>query len=231
VWRLQARLSPSDGRAFDHFGHTLGFVGDELLVGAPDVDAPEAPNSGLVYRYHQTEAGWSEAGRIAPTVVKADARFGYTFHAAGDTLAMLAPQEYRPDSSMPPYAMMWESQFGVAHVFTRQGSGWEWQARLAPEPEDEWNAIMPRTILVDVQGRQGRVAITGYGRGQIYAFEGAGSNWQALPVIEVPAITLVDGGALVGSANQLLIGSRLQDIPGAGIDYLQSPGAVLMADW
>jgi hypothetical protein len=231
AWRLQARLSPDDGRAFDHFGHALLFAGDELLVGAPDVDAAGAPNSGMVYRYHHTEAGWSEQVRLTPPAIKAEARFGYALSVAGDLLAVLASQEYRPDSPMPPYAMMWESSFGVAHVFTRQAVDWEWQTRLVPEPEDEWNAILPLTILVDVQGRQGRVALGGYGRGQIYAFQGTGENWQTLPVIEIPAFTLVDGGALVGYENQLLLGSRLQDRTSMGPDYLHSPGAVLLTDW
>jgi hypothetical protein len=231
AWRLQARLSASDRRAFDHFGHALAFAGDELLVGAPDVDAPGAPNSGLVYRYRNTGAGWSEQERLTPQEIKAEARFGYAFSIDGDLLAVLAPQEYRPSGAMPSYAFAWESTFGVAHVYTRQGAGWEWQTRLVPEPVDDWNVIMPRTILVDGQGHQARVALGGYSRGQIYTFEGSGENWQALPVIEIPSMSLVDGGALVGSSDQLLLASRLQDRPGMGANYLQSPGAVLLADW
>jgi hypothetical protein len=229
-WTLQARLG-GEASPFDHFGHALAFAGDELLVGAPDTGTSQAPNHGQVYVYARDRGSWTGLSTLTPHEIQPQARFGAALSAAGDLLAVLAPQEYRLPGPMPPAAYAWESDFGVAHVFSRQGGQWQWQARLIPEPQGEEQAFLPNNLALIRSSGRVRLALSGYGRGAIFPFELQGRDWQALPPLASQSQSLVGGQALVAASDLLLLGSSFYDIPQPGGNALQSAGVVWLVDW
>lgn len=224
VWRLHSRLGV-EAAAFDHFGHALSFAGDQLVVASPDAAVSQVPGAGQISVYTRTPDGWSSPTKLTANPPRYQSHFGFSLDAQEDLLVVVASQEYQKPEEPPPNALAYESAFGVAHVFARTGDLWEWQARLIPEPADEQHTIrMLRAVLVPGH-KTGRVIASGYGPSILLPFELEGGGWQALPALELPVFVLNEGLALVHTADQPLLGSRLNEIPQPG-SSLQSTGAV-----
>ncbi len=229
-WSLQVRLG-AESAPFDHFGHALAFAGDELLIGAPDADVSQTANAGLVSTYRYTQASWRETGRLLADKVRPQARFGAALNVQGGLLAVIAPQEYPKAAVAPPNAFAYESRWGAAHLFERKAGQWQWQGRVIPEPADEQQAILVSSALITTSGSRPRLVLTGYGQGNLYFFEQQGGGWQALPVLGLPVMTLIEGQALVAADGQILLGIRFYDVLQPGGDSLQSAGVVWIVDW
>jgi hypothetical protein len=229
-WVLQARLG-DQAAAFDHFGQALAFAGDDLLIGAPDVDPAQVANSGQVYVYRRTDGSWSEHSRLTADESRPQARFGAALSAQGDLLAVVAPQEYQKPGPMPPYAMAYEMGFGTVHIYERNGGKWQWQARIFPEAVNEEDAVRVSGVLITAVHGQARLAISGFGRGGPFLFEQRDGAWQALPKLDLP--DWISGEGMVAAGEQILLGSRFYDVPqpGGGGDAIGSGGVVWIIDW
>lgn len=228
-WLLRAKLSASDGNAFDHFGYSLAFSGDDLLVGAPDYDHGEIQNSGLVYIFRGEAGSWVAHGSLSAQEIKPQARFGTYLNATENWLAVMAPQEYWLAGAMPPLAYAWESTFGAAHLYLCQNGEWSWQARLVPPVETGQEVTRPQVVLIKEDGDEASAALTGYGRGEVYVFSNAGGTWQAGKPLSVETFNLVTGGAIASREGQLLVGSHLQDL--LTTNPVQAIGGVLSFEW
>jgi hypothetical protein len=228
-WTLQARLG-NNAASFDHFGHALAFAGDDLLIGAPDADSAQIPNSGRVYVYRETGGSWYEHSTLTAVDSQPQARFGAALSGQGNLLAVVAPQEYQKPGPMPPNAIAYEMNFGTVHVFERKGDLWQWQARLFPDPADEQQGIYANSTVITTLGGQARLAIGGFGRGGPFLFEQRSGSWQAMPGSGLP--DLVTGEGMVFAGGQILVGSRFYDAPQpGGGDPIWSGGVVWIIDW
>jgi hypothetical protein len=228
-WSLQARLG-DDAAAFDHFGQALAFAGDDLLIGAPDADPAQIPNSGQVCVYRQTDGSWYEYSRLTANETRPQARFGAALSGQGNLLAVVAPQEYQKPGPMPPNAIAYEMNFGTVHVFERKGDQWQWQTRLFPEPADEQHGVYASSTVITTLGGQARLAIGGFGRGGPFLFEQRDGSWQAMPELDLP--DWVSGEGMVPAGGQILVGSRFYDVPQpGGGDAIGSGGVVWIIDW
>jgi hypothetical protein len=229
-WTRQARLG-ADALAFDHFGQALVFSGENLLVGVPDADLPEGANAGQVVVYRQVQAGWAELERLQAAQPAPQAGFGAQLAVLGDWIAVLAPQEYQKPGPVPPYAVAWESTFGVAHVFERAGGEWQPRARLFPEAASENESALASRLFLAGSAAAPRLVIASFGGMQLTVFAPQGSEWQKLAGIELPSFGLIHGMGMAEAESRLLFASSFFDIPQPGGDAVQSAGVIWILDW
>ena len=84
-WNPKARLTASDGAAYDEFGVSVALAGDAALVGAPFADVGGNANQGAAYVFGRSGANWSEQAKLtAPDGASGDL-FGWSVALSGDT--------------------------------------------------------------------------------------------------------------------------------------------------
>jgi FG-GAP repeat len=228
-WALQARLG-NNASAYEHFGHTLAFAGDDLLIGAPDADPAQAINSGLVFIYRQTDGMWSEQARLGSDENRAQARFGAALSAQGDWLAIVAPLEYQKPGPLPPYALAYENGLGAAHIYHREGDGWQWQDRIVPNRVNEEDTVRLNGIWIATNNGKTLLTINGLGNGAPYMYKLLDGSWQALPGVNLPYA--INEGGIISAGGQILLSSRFFDAQLPGFDdRIQSGGVIWIFDW
>lgn len=235
-WILQARLLPADAGAIDHFGEALVLGENDLFASAPEHDAPQATNSGLVYVYQRQGQAWVESERLRAESLHPGARFGSRLSLDDGLLAVIAGQEAH-DEDAPPRAILYGGDYGVAYIFQRQGDQWRQQARLAPTSQDPERSPM---ILVNAaldSGVKGgaRLALVSYGKIGFYPYRLQGQEWQALEqVAPEEMVILSEGQAITFSGNTLLLGNRFfpRNNPLDQFNsQLEAAGAIIPIDW
>ena len=227
-WYLQARLSPDDLKAEDHFGQALAFDGQYLFASAPGRDHPESPNSGMVYAYHLQGDEWIIAAELTAAAPQAESQLGSILSLEGGTLVAMASQEYQ-GGEMPPYAPMYGGEFGAAHVFELQDGKWGWQNRILPPSEEQYGLQLKG---LDLAGE--RLAISGVGQGGTYRYEKVNGEWVQLPTLTPVFHSLTWGNVIQLSGDQILLGHRFYDLnsgPYSTGEPIFSAGVVFVLDW
>ena len=113
-----AKLTASDGEEDDRFGHSVGVVGDTLVVGAYGDDG----NRGAAYVFTKTGAAWTSTTTAAKLIAsdgEEDDELGISVAIDGDTVVVGAHQ--------PPYEEDGEIKEvgpGASYVFTKPTGGW-----------------------------------------------------------------------------------------------------------
>ena len=116
TWTQQAKLTASDGAAYDQFGWSVAMAGDTIIVGSR-YDDDNGTDSGSAYAFTRTGVIWTEQAKLtAGDGAESDA-FGWSVAVAGDTI-VVGGNLSGPRNS------------GSAHVFTRTGVTWTQQAQL-----------------------------------------------------------------------------------------------------
>ena len=122
VWSQAAKLTASDGEAFDYFGQSVAVSGDTVLVGAYQDDGDDSEDSGSVYVFVMPSNGWEDGDETAK-LIAADAadddNFGTSVALDGDTAVIGAPGE--DDDGIDS---------GAAYVFVRVSGTWSRQTKL-----------------------------------------------------------------------------------------------------
>lgn len=119
AWREPVRLAASRAASFDWFGLGLSFSGDgeTLAVGAHRHDGGDTANrlvdSGAVYVFTRTAAGWAEQAVLTARAEVAGAGLGRSVALSVDGLTLAAGAH----GSGP----------GAVHVFRRTGARWSEQ--------------------------------------------------------------------------------------------------------
>jgi hypothetical protein len=227
-WYLQARLSPDDLVAEDHFGQALALDEQYLFASAPGRDHPESPNSGKIYAYHFQGDEWIIAAELTAASPQAEAQLGSVLSLDGDTLAALASQEYQ-QGEMPPGAPMWGGDFGAVHIFELQDGEWEWQNRILPPAEEQYGLQLKG---LDLSGE--RLAMSGVGQGGTYRYEKVSGEWVQLPTLIPEFRSLTWGDEIQLGGDQVLLGHRFYDLnsgPYSTGEPLFSAGVVFVLDW
>ncbi len=119
--KQKAKVTASDARARDHFGHSVSIDGNRVAVGSP-LNDEGGNDAGAVYLYALSDATKPYAIEIAKLLPAASAsgdQFGTSVAISGDTVLAGAP---RKDAG--------EVLSGAAYVFFNDGSGWNEQAEL-----------------------------------------------------------------------------------------------------
>ena len=82
-WTEQAKVTASDGAAYDEFGRSIAISGDCAIVGAY-YDDDNGSNSGSAYIFKRDNSSWSEQAKIIANDGAVDDHFGCSVAISGD---------------------------------------------------------------------------------------------------------------------------------------------------
>ncbi|MDF7799449.1 FG-GAP repeat protein [Pontiellaceae bacterium B1224] len=122
VWSQQQKLTADDGAAYDYFGVAVSLTGVTALIGASG-DDDNGSSSGSAYVFTRTGDLWSQQQKLTPDDGAAKDYFGASLSLSGD-IALIGA--YGDDVNG-------NTDSGSAFVFTRTGSVWSQQQRLAAD--------------------------------------------------------------------------------------------------
>jgi len=123
-WTQQAKLLAADGSAGDEFGWSVAISGDTALVGPQYYSVPWGPHQGSAYVFVRSGTSWSQQAQLLAADGMPYDQFGYAVALSGDTALVGAP--WQGGNGNPA-----DHAHGAAYVFTRSGTSWIQQARLA----------------------------------------------------------------------------------------------------
>lgn len=201
VWSQQAKLTASDGAAFDSFGEAVSVQGGTVLAGAGRHDE-RGFNSGSAYIYARSGTSWSLQAKLTAADGTTEDLFGMAVSISGDT-ALVGAYD---DSDVSTDA-------GSAYVFTRGGSVWSQQAKLTGS-DTAAGAKFGRSVSVN-----GHTAAVGAYRdddrgtesGSTFVFARSGTTWSQENKLTAAdgaasdnfgAAVSLDGGTLLVGASQ-----------------------------
>ncbi|NCC99775.1 MAG: BspA family leucine-rich repeat surface protein, partial [Bacteroidia bacterium] len=120
VWTQKAKMTASDGAAFDQFGNSVSISGNYAIVGA-HADDDKGTDSGSAYIFERSEAGvWSQKAKMTASDGAASDQFGNSVSISGNDAIVGAYM----DSDNGTYS-------GSAYIFERSEAGaWSQQAKI-----------------------------------------------------------------------------------------------------
>lgn len=145
-WREQAKLTPSDGTAYDYFGFTVAIDGDTAVVGAYLHDGVRY-NGGAVYVFTREAGVWTQQAKLRASDAYVGQLFGTSVSIHKDTLVVGAPGDPQGGHGA-----------GAIYVFVRNGAAWKQQDKLVAldaMPGQSFGrsvAVYEDTILVGADG-------------------------------------------------------------------------------
>jgi hypothetical protein len=117
-WVQQAKLTASDGTAYDFFGNSVSINGDYAIVGVCN-DDDKGTESGSAYIFKRDGTSWSEQAKITASDGAAYDYFSMSVSISGDFAIVGADgDDDKGDGS------------GSAYIFKRYGTSWVQQAKL-----------------------------------------------------------------------------------------------------
>jgi hypothetical protein len=213
-WVEEAKLTASDGAAYDQFGCSVSISGDKVVVGAQlDDDLGGDSGSAYIFRYNGTN--WVEVAKLTASDGSTNSSFGNSVSVSGETVVVGA---YWDDGAG------WNS--GSAYVFRYNGTSWVEETKLTPSDaayEDfigESVSISGDTIVVGAFGDDDG----GNNSGSAYIFRYNGTNW-----VEETKLTASDasedaifGNRVCISGDAVVVGSYGDDDAGylSGAAYI-----------
>jgi hypothetical protein len=121
VWSQAAKLTASDGEAFDGFGFSVAKAGDRIAVGAHGDSEPGAA-SGSMYVFDRDGSGWSEsAKRVATDGARADF-LGACVALSGGLAASGAPGDDAADLNSGSVCLFWIATEPVPFCSSKESS-------------------------------------------------------------------------------------------------------------
>jgi FG-GAP repeat len=223
-WKLQARLTASDGATGDWFGWSVALSGDTALVGAYGGDE----NQGAAYVFVRSGTDWNQQAKLTATDGVANHDFGWSVALEGDAALVGAPGVTVPDPDYPDFPWI----VGSAYVFTRSGAAWSLQAKLIawtvdPEERDGDGGLGSSVTLsgdTALLGAPGSIGGASW-PGAAYVFTRAGSQWEYEAKLAAPDGRLGDGfgDAVAVHGDTAIVGSWSDAI---GLNYGQGSAHV-----
>lgn len=215
-WAEQAKLTATDGTAFDEFGFSVGVSGETALIGAIS-DSDNGSVSGSAYVYVRSGANWFEQAKLIASDGAAGDNFGWSLAISGDIAVIGA----RNDDDNGP-------QSGSAYVFTYTGSTWTEQAKLIASDGAAFDQFGRKAALSEntaVLGAFGR-SDNGNRSGAAYVFRRSGSSWS-----EQAKLSASDGAAFdeLGRSVAVATDTAMIGAPGDD-DNGSSSGSVYIFD-
>ncbi len=83
AWTEQAKISASDGSAWDFFGISVYISGDYAIIGSTG-DDDKGQDSGSIYTFVRSGTSWKEVSKHTPNDSGAEDYFGHSVSASGD---------------------------------------------------------------------------------------------------------------------------------------------------
>jgi hypothetical protein len=169
TWSQQAKLESSTGAYYDQFGRSIDMSGDGnyIVVGAQSDDNNGLSSSGSVYVFVRSGSSWSQQQLIAPSDKTASKSFGssVSINTDGTYIAVGA------------YGDGGGNNQGAAYVFTRSGTTWTQQQKIAGT-DTTTNDRFGGGIGINSDATYIGVTASGEGTGgSAYIFTRSGSTW------------------------------------------------------
>jgi hypothetical protein len=188
--------------ASDQFGSSVAIWKNTIFVGAFGADS----NTGSVYVYNKTRAGWGQAPATILHGATANDQFGSSLAVSGNTLVVGATGH--------------NSYAGEAYVFNKTRAGWSamptavFHGATADDVFGDAVAVSGRTVVV------GAFGVNAYS-GAAYVYTNTGTGWHL--TLTVNGVHLGDecGVSVAVSGSTLVIGAPAADnFTGSGTAYI-----------
>lgn len=180
TWVYQATLTPSVRNTDDAFGYRVAISGDTAVVGANGGSVRPSSEAGAAYVFTRTGNVWTEQARLTAHDGSPGSGFGFAVAVSDDTAVVSAITDVGGAGLAP----------GAVYVFTRTGSVWAEEAKLAAadgSPGDAFGvsvAISRDTVVVgSVQDQVGLNPV----QGSAYVFVRNGRSWAQQAKLTAPA--------------------------------------------
>ena len=119
TWSQQAKLTASDGAAYDYFGNSVAIAGDAAIIGAYG-DGDKGAMSGSAYVYVRSGSTWNQQAKLTAADGAAYDYFGNSVAIAGDAAVIGAHGDDDKASGS-----------GSAYVFADSSGAWVQQTKLS----------------------------------------------------------------------------------------------------
>jgi hypothetical protein len=185
-----AKLTSSDGGAYDSFGYSVSLDGASLVAGAPGNQ-----QNGAAYVFVEPSGGWKDATQTAKLTASDGAKndnLGNSVSIAGHTVVAGAPALYE------------DQKEGAAYVFVEPSSGWKNMTQTAKLTEGDGQAGDHLGSSVGISERVIAAGSSGYSRGHTLKQRGGPAFWQEGAVY---LFTESNGGWRTASSKTKLNGS------------------------
>ena len=192
TWTQAADLRANDAAQDDLFGHSVGFDGETIVVGAPNADHGGFTEAGAAYVFNKPASGWAtgtEDAKLTASDAAKDDLFGSDAVAVdGDTIVVGA---YGDGDTK-----------GAAYVFTKPDAGWATgteTAKITASDAQEGDyfgdavAVHGSTIVVGANGDE-----TNTGAAYVFAkptTNNGWADWDDNTDSETAKLTASDGAA------------------------------------
>ncbi|MDD5559066.1 choice-of-anchor tandem repeat GloVer-containing protein [Candidatus Methylomirabilis sp.] len=185
-----AKLTASDGDAYDKFGTSVAISGDTIVVGAYWADIGANWDQGAAYVFVKPGSGWATTSTFDAKLTASDGavddRFGTSVAINGDTVVVGAPG----DPSCSALCIR-----GSAYVFVKPGSGWATAsnpmtqtAKLTASDEAVGDNF---GLSVAISGDTVVVGTRWWSQGAAYVFVKPGGGWTTMT--QTATLTASDG--------------------------------------
>jgi len=164
MWMETVKLTPTDGEAFDYFGHSVSVDGRTIAVGT-DRDADSGRRSGSAYVFTYDGGMWTETVKFIASDAEAYDFLGHSVSVSESTIIVGAFGD--------------DNDRGSAYVFTQDGGVWAETTKLIASDgngyvSDDFGHSLSmdgRTIVVGADRDDDK-------RGSAYVFTYNGGMWE-----------------------------------------------------
>ncbi len=164
VYTQQVKISIPSGANGDSFGFSVAIEGNTLVGGATQyTPIPAQPAYGAAYVYEFNGSTWVSQGRIVASDGASVDRFGYSVAVSNGIVAVGARED---DTTAGPDA-------GSAYIFTRSGTTWTQQQKIAPTDTfngDRFGGSIALSFGNLVVGAAEKALSSPNGQGAVYYF-------------------------------------------------------------
>jgi len=228
-WSQQQKLAGSDKADGDLFGYSVALSGDgtTALIGAYGKSGGTGSYGGAAYVFKRTISVWSEQTKLLSSDGASSDMFGFSVALSADGSTGLIGADYKSEGAL--------THTGAAYVFTRSGSSWSQQQKLANSDkasDDQFGTDVTlssdgNTALIGAYGKTGGGAIFA---GAAYLFTRSGSLWsehQKLVAIEGLTNDLFGGSVALSQSGSLALvgaqGANVSDIDDGAAYVFEAP--------
>ena len=259
VWSLQAYIKASNTDFADGFGATIAVWGDTLAVGAPGEDSAtrtvngdgsdnSAADSGAVYLFQRTGAGWLQQAYIKASNADAGDRFGSSLTLEMNRLVVGAPFEQSDgDGVGSDQNNNGADNSGAVYVYQRTGTDWSQESYIKASNSDFGDRfgssldLSGNTLIIGAPGEDGGSRVINGDAldnsrgdsGAAYMFNHGSGNWTQTAYLKAGN---GDAGDLFGSSVAIsgfyaVVGSPQEDSAGTPADNsIADSGAAYLFD-
>ncbi len=169
-WRLQQKMTASDGAADDHFAFPISVDGETIVAGSYEATVSGRGFQGAAYVFVRSGSTWTEQAKLTSSDGASMDFFGLGAAIQGDTVAIGAATA----------DVGGETDQGAAYIFKRTGTTWSQQAKLVgsdSDREDNLGRALNLSGNTLVVGARNATVSGRSQQGAAYVFVESGGNW------------------------------------------------------